>query len=106
MLFSAVGDAALEWLSGSRIAPAKVSGRRGPAELAMAATATALIAVAATDNHSVGGRTAGMLRIVPRCTTKSQQQIGANLGFGRIYPTERLMPASAGVRRDAFAEPL
>jgi hypothetical protein len=50
-----VGEAtALWWPPGSNTAPAKVSGRRGPPEVAMAATATALTAVAATANHSAG----------------------------------------------------
>jgi hypothetical protein len=56
----AAWDAASEWLSGSRITPANVSGRRGPCELAIATTATALMAVAAIDRHSAGARTAGM----------------------------------------------
>jgi hypothetical protein len=53
-------EAALERSSGSRIAPAKVTGRRGPPDIAMAATPTALIVAAVSDNQSVGGRTAGM----------------------------------------------
>jgi len=52
--------AAPEWLSGNRIAPAKLNDRCGPPDIAMVATATALIVVAATDSQKVGGRTAGM----------------------------------------------
>lgn len=54
------------------MAPANVSGRRGPSELTMAATATALIAVAAIDSHSAGGRTADMRGMVPCIKAKSQ----------------------------------
>lgn len=55
LVFTAEGEEALDWLPGSSTAPAKVSDRRGPSEVAMAATATAQTAVAAADNHSVGG---------------------------------------------------
>lgn len=65
-------DAELGWFCGNRIAPANVNGRRGPPEVAIAATATAVIAVAATDNHTVGGRTAGMPGMVPCLEAKSQ----------------------------------
>ena len=68
----AAWDEELEWFCGSRIAPANVNGRRGPPDVAIAATATAVIAVAATDNHSVGGRTAGMPGMVPCLKAKSQ----------------------------------
>ena len=71
VLWPAARDAVLCWLPGSTIAPAKLNGRRGPLELIMAVTATALIAVAANVNHSAGGRTAGMSGIVPCRTTKS-----------------------------------
>jgi hypothetical protein len=54
VVLPAAWDAGPDWLSGSRIAPANVSGRRPPSELAMATTATALMAVAATDSHSAG----------------------------------------------------
>ena len=47
-------EGALCWLPGSSTAPAKVSDRRGVSETAMATTVTALTAVAAADNHSVG----------------------------------------------------
>lgn len=55
VLAPAAGQVALGWLPGSSTAPAKVSGRRGPSEATMAATVTAQTAVAAADNHSVGG---------------------------------------------------
>ena len=71
-LCPAAWDAELEWLCGNRIAPANVNGRRGPSDVAIAATATAVIAVAATDNHSVGGLTAGMPGMVPCPEAKSQ----------------------------------
>jgi hypothetical protein len=51
----AAGEVTLRWSPGSSTAPAKVSGRRGPPELAMAATVTTLTAVAAIDSHSAGG---------------------------------------------------
>ena len=54
VVLPAAWDADPDWLSGSRIAPANVSDRWGPSELAMATTATALMAVAATDSHSAG----------------------------------------------------
>jgi hypothetical protein len=57
---TAAGAVALGWPPGSSTAPAKVSGRRGPSEVAMAATVTAHTAVAAADNHSAGPWTAGM----------------------------------------------
>jgi hypothetical protein len=56
----AAGAGALGGPPGSSTAPAKVSGRRGPSEVAMAATVTAHTAVAAADNHSAGPWTAGM----------------------------------------------
>jgi hypothetical protein len=52
-------ELALE-LSGSRMAPAKVSGRRELPDMTMVTMATVLIVTADIDNQKVGGRTAGM----------------------------------------------